>query len=84
MTAHGLHVHARALLDRELSRRRAALGRLSSDGRASVEAAAGSAVSAIVEALLVEARRDPRVAHALAGVEDPPVRSLAVEWEGGV
>jgi hypothetical protein len=84
VTARGLHVHARALLDGELRRRRGMLGRLPGDGRASVEATAGAAVAAVVEALLAEARRDPRVADALAAIEPGTVRSVAVERAGGV
>jgi hypothetical protein len=66
MTAGALHLHAQALLRDELKRRRGLLGRLPADRRVAVEQLAARTVAAAVDALLEQARRDARIAAALA------------------
>ena len=67
-SARDVHRHAESLLANELQRAQAALSRLPSPGRRRVERVSAQVAAALAESLLEGARREPRVAEALASI----------------
>jgi hypothetical protein len=68
VTDDALHAHAASLLRGELLRQRGALGRLTADRRVLVEASAAKAVTAVADAVLDQAGRDPALAAILGSI----------------
>jgi hypothetical protein len=62
-----IHAHAKSLVSAELRRAPA-------DERERIEAACLSVAAAVAEGVLDDARREPRLAAALASIYDPPTR----------
>jgi len=72
------HEHSEAVLARELAQ----LKELPPDRRRRVERACAVVAAAVVEGILDEARREPRLAAALASIygPEPPARSTLSPW----
>jgi glutamyl-tRNA reductase len=63
-----LRDHAEAILEHELRRAHKSLAGLPEERRAALEAEAARVVTALVDAIIQEARREPSVARALASI----------------
>lgn len=66
--ARAVHRHAQTLLEGELLRARGPLAALPPERRRAVEQASARVAAALVDTLLDQARREPRVAEALVSI----------------
>ena len=71
-----LRDHAEAILEHELRRAHKSLAGLPEERRSALEAEAARVVTALVDAIIQEARREPSVARALASIY-----GTEVAWE---
>jgi hypothetical protein len=69
------HGHAQVVLERELRRARKQLARLPEERRPAVEEATARVVTAMVNSVIEESRREPSLARALASIYAQP------DWE---
>jgi hypothetical protein len=80
-----LHGHAQAILEHELRRARKRLAQLPEERRSALEEETARVVTAVVDSMIEEARREPSVAQALASIYrigpawEPRLVSLAAD-----
>ena len=79
------HDHAQAILEYELRRARKGLARLPEERRSALEEETARVVTAVVDSMIEEARREPSLARALASIYgigpawEPRLVSLAAD-----
>jgi hypothetical protein len=79
------HGHAQAILEHELRRARKRLAQLPEERRSALEEETARVVTAVVDSMIEEARREPSVAQALASIYrigpawEPRLVSLAAD-----
>ena len=76
------HGHAQELLEHELGRARKQLARLPEERRPAVEALTAQVVTAVVNSVIEESRREPALARALASIygAEPAWEPRVVSW----
>ena len=76
------HRHAQEVLEHELRRARKQLARLPEERRPAVEEVTALVVSALVDSVIEESRREPALARALASIygHEPAWEPRVVSW----
>jgi glutamyl-tRNAGlu reductase-like protein len=76
------HDHGQAILDHELRRARKRLAKLPEQRRSALEEEAARIVTAVVDSMIEEARREPSLARALASIygTEPAWEPRLVSW----
>lgn len=77
-----VHDHAQEILEHELRRARKTLAKLPEQRRSALEEEAARVVTAVVDSMIEEARREPSVARALASIygTEPAWELRLVSW----
>jgi hypothetical protein len=77
-----VHDHAQEILEHEFRRARKTLAKLPEQRRSALEEEAARVVTAVVDSMIEEARREPSVARALASIygTEPAWEPRPVSW----